>query len=288
MAVGGASSHGSSMAGAACMEPEGSVGDPVPTATTQPLSNAPLSNADCPWDLFDSNWYLTRNYNILRDDDRAIIEHLATFFAAKAPTRNWHGIDVGSGTNLYPALSMLPLVQSVTLWEHSAANVRWLEHGVRPYSQSWDPFWGALCESAGIYRQIRRPRAVLPSLAKVEKASVFDLPEAAWDIGTMFFVAESITGVRAEFELAMTTFIRSLKPGSPFVAAFMRNSRGYSVGSQRFPAVAITESDLRKLLRDEAVETHIRRIVSPEPLREGYDGMILVTGVRGRASGARR
>lgn len=31
-------------------------------------------------------------------------------------------IDVGTGTNLYPALAMLPLVESITLGEHSQAN----------------------------------------------------------------------------------------------------------------------------------------------------------------------
>jgi len=248
------------------------------------MAKVALRNADCPWDLFDSEWYLQRNYGTLRDDDREIIETLAEFFAKQAPTRHWHGIDVGSGTNLYPALAMLPLTETVTLWEYSRANIRWLKHGIRPYGQSWDLFWEAFRTSATVYGRLRRPRSVLPSKAHIERASVFDLPEARWNIGTMFFVAESITGDRTEFELATMKFIRSLKPGAPFAAAFMRNSRGYQVGAQWFPAVAVVESDIRRLLGDAAVDLKIRRILSNEPIRHGYDGMILVTGKRGSAT----
>jgi hypothetical protein len=248
-----------------------------------------LTNADCPWDLFDSDSYLKHNYGTLHDPDRAIIARLAEFFAAAASARRrWHGIDVGSGTNLYPALAMLPLVETITLWEHSQANVRWLEHGLRPYGQLWDPFWEALSASADVYQRFRRPRALLPVRAKAEKASVFDLPEAKWDIGTMFFVAESITGVRAEFESATERFIRSLKPGAPFAAAFMRNSRGYTVGAHRFPAVTVTEDDIGELLRRMAADLTIHLIDSTERLREGYEGMVLATGRRTADSGGTR
>jgi NNMT/PNMT/TEMT family len=246
----------------------------------------PLGNADCPWDEFDSTWYVKHNYSVLRADDRAIIHDLAEFFAAKAPARNWHGIDVGSGTNLYPALAMLPLAESITLWERSAANVRWLEHEVRPYGQAWDQYWDALCTDETVYQRVRRPRSLLPVRTKIEQASIYELPLAVWDVGTMFFVAESITGIRAEFELATKKFLQSLKPGAPFAAAFMRNSAGYSVGDLRFPAVAVTESDVRRVLSKFTTDLRVRRIASSD-LRHGYDGMILALGTRGRGNGAK-
>jgi len=246
----------------------------------------PLGNADCPWDEFDSNWYVKHNYHVLRQDDRAIIHDLAEYFAGKASGRKWHGIDVGSGTNLYPALAMLPLTESITLWEHSAANVRWLEHGVRPYSQSWDQYWDALCTDETVYQRVRRPRSLLPVMTKIEQASIYELPVAMWDIGTMFFVAESITGIRREFELATRKFLQSLKPGAPFAAAFMRNSAGYAVGDFRFPAVAVTESDIRRVLSRYTADLRVRPIPSSD-LRHGYDGMILALGTRGRGGGGK-
>src|SRR2546430_17725893 len=106
----------------------------------------------------------------------------------------------------------------------------------------------ALCTASTVYLRGRRPRSLLPVMAKIEQASIYELPVAMWDVGTMFFVAESITGIRAEFELATKRFLQSLKPGAPFAAAFMRNSAGYEVGDVRFPAVAVTENDIRRVL----------------------------------------
>jgi hypothetical protein len=244
------------------------------------------SNADCPWDLFDSLAYLNKNYASLLAEDELIIARMAEFFASAkvtalraARTTEWHGIDVGAGTNLYPTLGMLPLAEQIVLWEHAATNKSWLENGILPYSQSWDEFWAALCRSGGpTYSRVRRPRAILPSVAKVQKQSIFKLPEATWDIGTMFFVAESITGIIEEFELATTKFVRCLKPGAPFVAAFMRNSTGYEVGDQRFPAVAITEHHIRGLLGRLGATFDVERIPPDELDRDDYDGMILATG----------
>lgn len=238
------------------------------------------SNAQCDWNQFDPDLYWKSNYDTLRPDDHDIIRRLATFFSSVAPARsnNLHGIDVGAGTNLYPALSMIPLVRSLTLREYSQANVAWLEREIRPYRQSWDPFWEALFDADRLYRRVQRPRQILQEKAKVEKASVFDLEQNTWDIGTMFFVAESITGIREEFERATLSFVRSLKPGSPFAAAFIKGSKGYSVGELEFPAVAIAEEDVRRLLRGVANVT-VKPIESTG-LRDGYEGMILATGTR--------
>lgn len=257
------------------------------------LSARPVANADCEWDLFDSDAYQQRNYGTLHDLDRGMIPHIGRFFAAQHQARAknddtvWHGIDVGPGTNLYPALAMLPLADTITLWEHSSTNITWLEEKTRPYERSWEPFWRALSASDPLYSQVHRPDQALAATVKIEKGSVFDLPEEQWDIGTMFFVAESITGDHGEFQSATRRFLRSLKPGAPFVAAFMENSRGYSVGDQRFPAVAITDRDLQPML-SELTSTHtIHRIESPEQFREGYDAMILVAGTT-RAQRTRR
>lgn len=251
-----------------------------PAGTTAGGPPGPVGNADCRWDLFDSFAYLERNYSTLHDLDRAIIARLGKFFASLAPTSGWHGIDVGPGTNLYPAMAMMPLVDTIMLWEYSAANVAWLERETNPYARSWNQFWDALAASADIYSQVRRPTSTLSGMTKIEKASIFDLPEAKWDIGTMFFVAESITGRLAEFELGTEKFIRSLKPGAPFAAAFMENSLGYLVGERRFPAVFVTECDIRRALCGLVTEYQIHHIASRQQFRQGYDGMILVTGTR--------
>jgi len=108
---------------------------------------------------------------------------------------------------------------------------------------------------------------------------VLALDEGRYNIGTMFFVAESITTRTAEFRHAVRRFVRSLKPGAPFAAAFMRDSSGYYVDGQRFPACAIEEKHVKAALAREARNVNIS-VVESNDLREGYCGMMVATGFK--------
>jgi hypothetical protein len=247
--------------------------------TTSPLLRAPTQlNSDFPWDEFDSDWYYNHNYKTLRDDDRQIIQTVRDFFVTLDPSNHRHGIDVGSGSNLYPALAMLPLCREITLYEYSASNIVWLQREIQSYSPSWDSFWQSLA-IAPLYKAIDSPRTTLAAVARVERGNVFDLSRSQWDIGTMFFTAESISSTPAEFRAALRSFITSLRAGAPFAAAFMEKSVGYDVGPRRFPAVAVTVSDVENFLAANVEDFNIYRIgLTNKPLRDGYGGMILATG----------
>src|ERR1700733_189420 len=69
-----------------------------------------LRNADAPWNMFSSHDYWRRNYSKLQAEDREIIRRVSHFFvsARAGRPRVQRAIDVGAGTNLYPALLMLP------------------------------------------------------------------------------------------------------------------------------------------------------------------------------------
>jgi hypothetical protein len=248
-------------------------------------------NADYPWDEFDSAEYFSHNYRALRHDDRQILEAIRDFFskadrsasAARdaSDDRPVVGLDLGSGTNLYPALAMLPFCAELTLWEFSARNVEWLRREIRSYAPSWDMFWERLA-LAPAYHDTADPRAVLTERARVRQGSVFDLPTAAWDMGTMFFVAESCTTNPAEFTAATRRFVDALRPGAPFAAAFMENSTGYDVGDRRFPAVSVTQETVRQTLEEVSGSLDVQHVDSGNnPLRDGYSGMILVLGTAG-------
>jgi hypothetical protein len=238
----------------------------------------PELNEEFQWDSFDSDWYLQHNYGTLRDDDRLILERMAEFFAGlDQPARLFDAIDVGTGTNLYPILAMLPLCGRITLHERATTNCQWLQDERVGYSSIWDPYWDVLADRP-LYKRISQPRWTLYERTHVSRGSIFDLRPRSYDMGTMFFVAESITTRDDEFSRATQRFLRSLKPNSPFAAAFMRNSDGYEVNGVHFPAVAITEEDVQKCLDGEGIRrAHVEKIDSANPLREGV-GMVLVTG----------
>lgn len=240
-------------------------------------------NSDAPWDRFDSFEYFRHNYGHLRDDDAAIIEKVADFFLhcfdrGTPPKRLASAIDVGSGTNLYPALAMLPFSSSVTLFERSFPNRQWLMDELRRPSASWrDEFWPTIAENRATYNGIKDPLALLADRAEVVRGNVFELRPGRYGLGTMFFVAESITTRDDEFRRATQHFVDSLLPGAPFAAAFMCRSRGYLVGSTYFPACSINLDDVRACLASVARTRDIETVGSHD-LRDGYQGMIVATG----------
>jgi hypothetical protein len=100
----------------------------------------------------------------------------------------------------------------------------------------------------------------------------------------MFFVAESITEDPAEFDEAVSCFIRALAPGAPFAAAFMAGSDGYAVGSTRFPALPISADDVTECLTSlRTRDLSVRLAQTQHRVRPGYESMIVATGLVGDA-----
>jgi hypothetical protein len=251
-------------------------------------------NADVPWNRFSSDDYWHRNYNELQAEDQEIIRLVSHFFVRACADRPAarRGIDVGSGTNLYPALLMLPWAEQILLTDFSAGNVDWLRRKLVDGGDAWtwQAFWDELHKAEG-YNGIGAPRKQLwqacfsdPESPGVAQCSVFDLPAEKWDIGTMFFVAESITEDPAEFRTAVARFAGALKPGAPFATAFMAGSRGYPVAGTPFPALPITPDDVRLHFAElDASDLSVELLRTKHRVRPGYEGMIVATGfTRGR------
>lgn len=248
-------------------------------------------NSEAPWDAFDPAAYVDHNYGSLRSDDAKILEivreHFAAHFkdAADGAGSGLRGIDVGAGANLYPALSMLPWCGEITLFETSAANVAYLNGQRGSYDSHWDQFWAALCRQDVYAERVADPRSAFRRAVSVERGNLFDLQNrpGRWQIGTMFFVAESMSTSDEEFFLAVERFMHALAPGAPFAAAFMEGSQGYRVGEHFFPACSVSETEVRKSLSPHAEreEVAITSIGMPGgALREGYEGMIVACGRR--------
>jgi hypothetical protein len=235
-----------------------------------------LLNSQANWDAFDSRLYLEHNYRTLRDDDQQIIDTVRDFFA-DAGVVNGRGFDVGTGSNLYPAMSMLPFCDQIVLHEYGADNLAWLRQELPSYNAAWDRFWSEFAANS-VYAQVSDPRTALAQHAKVRRASIFNLHPRAWDMGTMFFVACSISTDIHEFNRAVGRFAGALRPGAPFAAAFMIDSEGYYVGNNWFPAVKVSVDAISESLAGQARDVQLHDIQTKEPLRDGYGGMCLATG----------
>lgn len=250
-------------------------------------TSGPAVNDAYDWDRFNPEFYQQHNYQNLRSDDREILELIRDHFAATAPDAPVAGIDVGAGPNLYPTLAMLPFCHTVELYEYSTSNVDWLRRQIKAYDHSWDKFWGVL-EQSPEYSRIADPRQRTAAIARVTQGSIFELPPRRWGMGTMFFVAESLTQDMDEFQVAVRRFADALLPGAPFAAAFMKDSHGYRVDDTWFPAVAINSSHVSQCFQGIASEVRTTEVTFEHPLRDGYDGMIVATGLISAAKELRR
>ena len=254
-------------------------------------------NEEAPWSRFDPNAYYKNNYTSLRDDDGAILAAVGQFFSEyyerykiKRPAR---ALDIGSGANLYPAMSMLPWSTHITLADHSPPNRPWLEQAVAAPEAggpwAWAPFWEVLSGFPG-YDLVEHPEQQFLRLHRTGNLQIADLDilnmpaGRRWDLGTMFFVAESITEDYIQFTDAIRNFLGALAPGSPFAAAFMVGSGGYPVKGVRFPAVKTDAADIMSHFAGKVAHLQSHDIPKlNKPLRDheddNYDSMLLLVGV---------
>jgi NNMT/PNMT/TEMT family len=240
-------------------------------------------NSAASWSEFDAHEYWKNNYASVLPEDEQIIRCASNFLieacSARSPFRR--AVDVGAGTNLYPALLMLPWTEHIFLTEYSPANIDWLSANLAdaPGEWVWQPFWNLMAGLPG-YENVEQPRHRLATSHGLHHLSIFHLPRRTWDLGSMFFVADGITSDEAEFESAVRSFINALTPSAPFMMAFMEGSSGYDVSGVSFPAVKVTLESLSTLLAGLPVTGAkiVRTDNSARQVRTGYDAMLLATG----------
>jgi len=242
-----------------------------------------VPNDAAAWSDFNAVEYWSTNYASVLPEDAEIIRFASKFMSEACGTGSpfRRAVDVGAGTNLYPGLLMLPWAERIVFTEYASPNISWLSDNLAdaPGPWDWQPFWDLMAERPD-YRAVEQPRRRLAAVHEIRKASIFDLPPRAWDLGSMFFVADGMTTDEQEFKRAVDAFIGALEPGSPFMMAFMENSPGYDVSGIRFPAIQVTQASLDALLTELPVvgTSVLRTDNSIQRLRVGYDAMLLATG----------
>ena len=244
----------------------------------------PPEHAEPAWDRFDPDAYYSSNYLHPYADDLAIARILREFFERETiGRRDLAAVDVGTGTNLYPALCVTPWLARVDFVEPVRRNRDWLLRALTTDGASWQPFIEIL-EEHEIYRLGGSDNLFhrLTAIGHVTDGSVERLQHAAWDIGLMFFVAESITDERAVFEAAVQSFVGAVKPGGMYAAAFMLGSHGYPVGTEVFPAVPVEPDDIAAALAEAgATDVDIHELApGATPIRDGYSGIAVATARR--------
>ncbi len=201
-----------------------------------------VHNADAPWNNFSSHDYWRRNYHELQAEDQEIIRRVSQFFihafAGRAPVQR--GIDVGSGTNLYPALLMLPWTEQILLTDFSASNVDLAPAPARDDDGdgwTWQPFWHELQRGGGLpARSASRASSCgrpAPPRRDTRGSSSSACSTCRRRGGTLAPCSSSPSpSPRTPRSSAPRSRASTgaLKPGAPFATAFMAGSDGLPGG----------------------------------------------------------
>lgn len=145
-------------------------------------------NADL-WNKFDPYAYIRDNYATIHDEDREIIHRLVQFYASVGKLEL--ALDVGTGSNLYPIMLLLPYVQKVYCVEYSQKNVHYLKDQLHSLDKNWYAFW-ELIKNDSPEHQIDLLKNLKKKLL-IRQGDMYDLSNNTYDIASMFFCAESIT-----------------------------------------------------------------------------------------------
>jgi hypothetical protein len=247
--------------------------------TPPPCSGArtalPLLNRDVAWNHFDTAGYVADNYATLHDFDRRIITTLSPYYRSLEPGSLGRSLDVGTGPNLYP----LMLAGAATRWqevlEYSTRNVAYLERSRRTGAdRAWAPFW-QLCRELDPALPADLDQ-VLDRLT-VHHGNAFDLPRGRYDLVSMFFMAESVTGDREEFEELSHRFADAAARGGHLVAAYMAGMPKYELGGEILPSFPLDRHTLEAVMRPVTRQLRIWELPPDPTLPYEHDGVLLLT-----------
>jgi len=258
-----------------------------------------MLNDEAPWKDFDPRAYVDQNYRDLLYADAEILSYVRDHFSNHFREHRSHGerpvlgIDIGAGANLYPALSMLPWCREITLLERAPKNVDYLRAQQPHFDPEWDSFWKVLREDPAYQEIDGQRRQRFQERVRIRQGNLYDLGRRNLfglrrfrerrQIGTMFFVAESISTSHEEFRRGVECFMLALAPGAPFAAAFMEGSTGYDVGGRHFPACDVNEAQVQESFGGFTGKVETRRLhESSHLVRPGHTGIILAWGHRDR------
>jgi hypothetical protein len=264
-------------------------GAPDRISTEAETGSETRGNEYTPWDQFGVEEYVSRNYgNRLLREDALIIRGAASGLQASGIALHSlnHVADIGAGPNFYPAMLLAAYVAengTIDLIEYSTPNRSYMETVIDgtdsqgPLAGVWTKFEDAMIQEG---EQWQGTLLAARAKARVLEGSIYDLPKSEYDAISSFFVSESITDDRQQFQQAVRSLVEAVKPGGFIMVAHMIGSEGYPAGEgTHFPAVSVTTEYLQQVYSDIA-EVNIVQVSGTPEAREGYHGMAIAVGRR--------
>lgn len=124
--------------------------------------------------------------------------------------------------------------------------------------------------------------------ARIVNGSIYDLPENKYHAGVTFYTPCSITDTVPEFEQAVRSFVRTVKPGGLVMGVFVEGTRGWPAGETWLPGVQVTKEDVEKAFRKAGAYVNVQLLDVDPRIQDGEDPehgdaherILVATGIR--------
>ena len=236
-----------------------------------------ISQENINWDNFPTESYLQNNYKQLHEEDIKIMQLETDFYKHIEPIES--SIEVGTGPNLYPILTMFPFTKKITATDISRNNLNFLNRQKTKPSPIWQEYWQTLAKNDSAYRSdlyLRRLKTI-----SIKEYNLLTPTTQKFTLASAHFCIETISSQINVFAAACKRFTELVHPDGYLVAAFMENSTHYFVDGIKYPTVPVTQTLLLQVFNSLTKSLNIMRIpASKKPIRGGYSGILLLTAQR--------
>ncbi len=239
------------------------------------------------WANFEPRAYLAEYYADVGPENLALL----TFFS-----RAFHGVpadgvllDLGSGPTIYSLISASVAVREIHLCDYLDANLEEVGAWFRGDAAAWD--WtdfvraalraegvaGNLSHRIGVRERTIRQRVTRVIRCDISRAMPLNEPVPAYDVVSTNFCAECATDDARQWRAFVCNIASLVRPGGRLVMTALKGATSYTVGTKPFPAVSITEEDLREALIATGfapASVSITSVPTDRPCRK-YQGLLL-------------
>lgn len=236
---------------------------------------------------FNPHEYLEEYYSKLDNENKSLLSFFAT--AYKDVPANSTLLEFGSGPTIYSLISASKKVKNIHVTDYLNENIKEIANWLEGKGFDWTNFIkkALICEKTiptkkNIYERSAVLRKKIQLIGRCDAFNTRPLLQAEfdnYDIVASNFCAESITTDKVQWKLATKNIFSLLKTGGLGVISALEGAESYTVNNKLFPAVNISEFDLRSVLIEigfDRFSLSTSKIEASE--NRGYKGIILLIG----------
>jgi hypothetical protein len=199
----------------------------------------------------------------------------------------WVCLDISTGPVLAPVMVLAPILEAVQLSDYCSSSRR--TFSMVPVSY-WRGYAREIIELekgrssvAGVHRRLERAARLARGRRFIDvdltRTPMFtpDLDASEFDLFTMHFVADSITGSLRKYDAMIARVAGLVGKGGALLMSSLIGCRKWRVGSRAYPSPNLRLDHVRRLLRKQGLTVaHSEVQERPVPGEVGHDGRVAV------------